>query len=88
MVIRGAVSPMARERARMVPVRIPGMAIGSTWSRSTSHLVAPRASPAWRRLSGTAFSASRVAMMITGMTSRLMVSPPARMVRPLVRGER
>ena len=32
MVMRGAVSPMARERERISPVRMPGTATGSTWA--------------------------------------------------------
>jgi phosphate transport system substrate-binding protein len=41
MTSNGAVSPMALERARMVPVRVPGMAAGRTWRRTVCHLVAP-----------------------------------------------
>ncbi len=42
----GAVSPKALAIARIVPVRIPGAALGSTWVRIVCHLVAPRARPA------------------------------------------
>ena len=31
IMISGAVSPMARERARMMPVIMPGRAAGTTW---------------------------------------------------------
>ena len=40
--ISGAVSPIARDIARIVPVRMPGMACGSTWFQTVCHLVAPR----------------------------------------------
>src|SRR4029450_1012493 len=48
--IRGAVSPMARAIERTVPVRIPGVAYGSTWLLTTCHFVAPTAEPASRGL--------------------------------------
>jgi hypothetical protein len=34
---------MARESARITPVRMPGTAIGSTWCQIVCHLVAPSA---------------------------------------------
>jgi hypothetical protein len=43
MTSSGAVSPIALERERMVPVRIPGSAAGRTWWRTACHLLAPRA---------------------------------------------
>ena len=41
MVISGAVSPSARDRPMMMPVRTPGIAAGRTWSRVTCPFVAP-----------------------------------------------
>ena len=41
--ISGAVSPMARESARITPVRMPGSADGSTWWRTVCQRVAPSA---------------------------------------------
>ncbi len=80
---RGAVSPIARDRARIVPVRMPGRAEGRTWSRTTCQLVAPSASAAWRSELGTVRSASCVAITMTGRTSRPSVRPPAQSVGPV-----
>src|SRR5690606_40621395 len=43
MMSSGAASPIARERARIVPVRMPGSASGSTWCRTVCQRVAPSA---------------------------------------------
>ena len=43
IMISGAVSPIARESARIEPVAIPGIAAGSTWRETTCHWVAPSA---------------------------------------------
>ena len=43
IVMSGAVSPIARDSARMSPVRMPGAATGSTWCQMVCHLVAPSA---------------------------------------------
>ena len=42
-VMSGAVSPMARESARISPVRMPGTAEGRTWCQIVCHFVAPSA---------------------------------------------
>ena len=39
----GAASPIARDSARIVPVRMPGSAAGRTWCRIVSQRVAPSA---------------------------------------------
>ena len=62
----GAASPIARESARMIPVRAPGSAIGSRWLQITSHFVAPSAYPPSLMEPGMARSASLVATMMTG----------------------
>ena len=41
--ISGAVSPIARESARIEPVAMPGIAAGSTCRDTTCHCVAPSA---------------------------------------------
>ncbi len=41
IIISGAVSPIARPSARIVPVRIPGTASGRTTERIVCHLLAP-----------------------------------------------
>ena len=49
MVISGAVSPMARDRARMMPVSVPGRAAGSTMPHTTWERVAPQSWPLFAR---------------------------------------
>src|SRR5574339_1319208 len=71
----GAVSPMAREMARMVPVRMPGMALGSTCDQTVCHLVAPTPKLALRSDRGTARIASCALMMMIGKTSKPRVKP-------------
>src|SRR5688572_33394557 len=71
----GAVSPMAREMARIVPVRIPGSALGNTCDQTVCHLVAPTPKLALRSERGTARIASCALIMITGSTSKPRVSP-------------
>ena len=61
IVTSGAVSPIAREIARMIPVRIPPAALGTTTPRIVCQRVAPSPKLASRRLLGTARSASCVA---------------------------
>ena len=69
----GATSPAPRLTARMVPVRMPGLACGSTTLRTVWNLVAPRASEASRSSRGTARSASSVATITTGRVSTAIV---------------
>ena len=54
----GAASPIARERARIEPVAIPGTAAGRTWWLIVCHRVAPSASEPSRMELGTARIAS------------------------------
>ena len=63
---RGAVSPIARERPRIVPVRMPGRAAGRTCPLTICQRVAPRASAAWRSELGTVRSASWVVITMIG----------------------
>ncbi len=65
----------------MVPVRIPGSAMGSTWWRTTCQRVAPSPYAACRMESGTARMASWAAMMMTGRINSDRVSAPERMLR-------
>ena len=53
-IISGATSPAARAIARIMPVRMPGAAAGTTTRRMVSNLVAPRASEPSRTMRGTA----------------------------------
>ena len=70
----GATSPAPRLTARMVPVRMPGIAWGTTTWTTVWNLVAPRASEASRVSRGMARSASSVATMTTGRVSTARVS--------------
>ncbi len=70
----GATSPAPRLTARIVPVRMPGAACGTTTCMTVCNLVAPSASDASRSSRGTARSASSVATMTTGSVSTAMVS--------------
>ena len=79
----GAVSPIARDSARINPVKIPGVATGSTWCQIVCHFVAPSAYEPSRSDPGTARSASRVERMTTGSTSSASVDAPARTLRPM-----
>ena len=69
----GATSPAPRLTARMVPVKMPGAACGTTTCMTVCSLVAPRASEASRSSRGTARSASSVATITTGSVSTAMV---------------
>ena len=80
--ISGAVSPIARDSARIVPVAMPGIAAGSTCFQIVCHWVAPSAIEPSRIEGGTARIASRPAMITTGSTSSPRVSPPASTTRP------
>ena len=64
--ISGATSPAPRAMARIMPVRMPGLACGSTIRRIVCHFEAPHAMEASRSDRGTAASASSVATMTTG----------------------
>ena len=75
--ISGAVSPIARDMARIVPVSIPGKAAGTVCRETACHLVAPSAIAPCSIETGTARIASRLAMMTIGSTSSARVSPPA-----------
>ncbi len=80
--ISGAVSPTARESARIEPVAIPGIDAGSTCRHTTCHFVAPRANAPCLIESGTARMASREATTTVGSTTSVKMSPPASTTRP------
>jgi hypothetical protein len=60
----------------IVPVRIPGIARGSTWCPTTWSGEAPRPRAASRIEGGTAWIAERPAMMMVGSVISASVSPP------------
>ena len=60
----------------MVPVRIPGIARGSTWWVTVCIREAPMPSAASRMEGGTEARAARPAMMIVGRVMRASTSPP------------
>ena len=70
----GAVSPAARLTCRMMPVRIPLIALGRTTALMVCQRVAPTFQQASRKLRGTLASASRVLAMITGSVMIASVS--------------
>ena len=81
--INGAVSPIALATARIVPVRIPGIATGRTWLRTVCHLVAPTPKPACRSELGTARRASCELIITTGRVNKPRVRPADSTVLPL-----
>ncbi len=76
----GAVSPIALERARIVPVRIPGMATGRTCHKIVCHCVAPRANDASLMEKGIDFNDSLVVVIMTGRMRRVKVKAPVRIL--------
>ena len=86
--ISGAVSPIARDSARITPVAMPGMAAGRTCFQIVCHWVAPSASDPSRIDGGTARIASRAVMITTGRTRSPRVSAPASTTRPKPNGPR
>ena len=62
----GAVSPAARDTCRITPVRMPLIELGRTMVRMVCQRVAPMFQHASRNDIGTAASASRVLVMMTG----------------------
>src|SRR5699024_3536047 len=77
MTTSGAVSPIALDNARMIPVIIPGIAAGSMILETVCHLVAPIPMEASRTNPGTALIASCAATTITGMIMSASVRPAA-----------
>ena len=84
----GAVSPIARDRARMTPVEMPAIEPGRTCFQIVCHCVAPSAIEPSRIDGGTARIASRATMITTGSTSSASVMPPASSTGPRPSGPR
>ena len=72
----GAVSPSALARPMIVPVRMPGMASGTTWWVTVCIFEAPTPRAASRIDGGTAPMAARVAMMMVGSVISVSTRPP------------
>jgi len=81
----GAVSPVARAKAKMAPVMIPGRAAGKTTVRMAAHFPAPRASAPSRKERGTVLSDSSLALMVQGRLKSPKVSPLAKTLPPKFR---
>ena len=79
VIINGATSPAARAIARIRPVRIDGMTLGSTTRSVVSNFVAPSASEASRMPPGMAAKPSSVATMTTGTVSSASVREAQKM---------
>ena len=73
----GAVSPNARDNARMKPVSIPGIAAGNTTRRIVCHLFPPKPYEASLTEFGTDLIASWLATIMTGKISNDMVNAAA-----------
>lgn len=73
---KGAVSPSATARPRIVPVRIPGIAKGKTWCITVCIFDAPTPSAASRIDGGTARIEARVAMITVGRVRNEMTNAP------------
>ena len=84
----GAVSPIAREIARIEPVTIPVRAEGNTMRSDTLWGLAPSASPASRRVLGTFKTAISVESTITGSISTASANDPAIAENPTCRSWR
>ena len=72
----GAVSPMTRAMARVMPVPMPAAATGSTTFRMVRHLGTPRAYDASRSSAGTSLSISSDARTTTGVISTDSATAP------------
>ena len=81
----GAVSPAARSRPRMTPVRIPGNASFNTMRRIVCQRVAPSEMLTVRKAWGTARNDSSAVLMMTGKVMIESVSDAARMDVPKLR---
>src|SRR5699024_1986302 len=75
--ISGAVSPNARDNAKIKPVKIPGIAAGKTTLRIVCHLFPPKPYEASLTGLGTDLIASWLATIITGTISSDMVKAAA-----------
>ena len=82
MTTSGAVSPIARDIAKILPVKIPGIAAGRTTRKIVCHFVAPIPYEASRCSLGTARMASCAATIITGKINKLIVKPAAKTLLP------
>ena len=79
---KGAASPMILLIARILPVIIPGIAEGNTWSLVTCHLVQPTPYADSLRDLGTLLSASWPANTMIGIAITPIVKPATRTEGP------
>ena len=82
IIINGAVSPMALDNERIMPVIMLGRAVGKTTLRMVCQRVAPSAYEACLSESGTLRIASREIMITTGNDIKVMVKAPAKTLLP------
>jgi hypothetical protein len=80
--IKGAVSPIALDNDKMIPVKIPPKEEGKTTLLMVCHLEAPNANEASFNDGGTAFMASLVATMIMGNIKSDKVKLPDKILPP------
>ncbi|KZX20846.1 hypothetical protein ACH61_02050 [Rathayibacter tanaceti] len=77
----GAVSPMTRAIARVMPVVMPAMEVGRTILTTVSHFGTPSAYEASRSSFGTSFSISSEERTTTGIISTARAMEPAKPIR-------
>jgi len=80
--IKGAVSPIALDKERIIPVIIPPNDDGKTTLLMVCHFEAPNAKEASFNEDGTAFMASLVATIMIGKIKSDKVKLPAKILPP------
>ena len=78
MISSGAVSPMTRAIASVMPVMMPASAVGRTTFTIVFHFGTPRAYDASRRSVGTSLSISSAERTTIGIISSESATPPPR----------
>ena len=76
MISRGAVSPITRAIERVMPVMMPGRAVGITILAMVRHFGTPRAYEASRRSPGTSLSISSAERTTIGIISSDSATEP------------
>ena len=74
----GAVSPVALEMARIIPVKTPVLPVPKTILKIVRHLETPRAIEASLNVVGTSLRDSSVVLAIMGIIMKLKAKPPAK----------
>ena len=75
---KGAVSPSALAIPIIVPVNIPGAALGTTWLNTACILLAPNPNAASLMVGGTAFKEALEEIITVGRVIRVKTNPPVK----------